>query len=115
MSVNCWHDYVWRLKGRGGVKYDLADGSASLQPGPQIRHSANGFAHFLPSTSIPLYNLAMCGTDNRSGRQASVLTAVGNRTLHLSTPSVATAAGLAARTLYGLPPETRDAERRDSC
>jgi len=81
MSVNCWHDYVWRWKGRGGVRCDLADSSASLQPGPQTRHCANGFAHFLPSTSIPLYNLAMCGTDNSSVRPPSSLQSVIERSI----------------------------------
>lgn len=47
-----------------------------LQPGPQTRHCVNGFAHFLPSTSIPLYNLTMCGTDNRAVRPSSSLQSV---------------------------------------
>ena len=63
------------------MKCDLADGSASLQPGPQARHCVNGFAHFLPSTSIPLYNLAMCGTDNRSVRPQSSLRSVIERSI----------------------------------
>ena len=81
MSVNCWHDYVWRCKGRGGVKCDLADGSAPLQPGPQTRHCANASAHILSSTSIPLYYLAMCGTDIRSVRPPSSLQSVIERSI----------------------------------
>jgi hypothetical protein len=69
---------VW--KSSGGVKYDLADGSTSLQPGPQRRHCSNGCARLLPRTrSIPLYYLAMCRTDNSSLRPQSSLQSVIER------------------------------------
>ena len=48
-------------------------------PAPQIRHCANGFEHFSLSISFPLYNLAMCRTDNISVMPKSSLWSVIER------------------------------------
>jgi len=70
-------------KEEGGVMCDLADGSAPLQTGPQARHCVNGFAH------LAQHQHSLVQPRDVWHRQplaeTTVLTAVGNRTLHLST------------------------------